>query len=120
MEEKISFSLSKEERIKKSAEYKRVFEYGKSLGGSTVALYFLLKEEGFSRAGFIASKRFSKKAVDRNRAKRLMKEVFRLNKHKLRPCDIVLIARKGIKNASYKDVERDFLKLAERAGLIIR
>ena len=118
MEEKINFSFLKEERIRKSVDYKKVFEYGKSLGGSTVALYFVLKEDGFPRAGFIASKRFSKKAVDRNRAKRLMREVFRLNKHKLYPCDIVLIAKKGIKDASFKDVETDFLKLAEKAGLL--
>ncbi|WP_456397981.1 ribonuclease P protein component [Desulfurobacterium sp.] len=118
MEKKVSFSLHKEERIKKSRDFKYVFESGKSLGGVTLALYFILKSNGKPRAGFIASKRFSKKAVDRNRAKRLMREVFRLNKHRLYPCDIVFIAKKGIKGASYFDVEKDFLKLACKAGIL--
>ncbi|WP_457570351.1 ribonuclease P protein component [Desulfurobacterium sp.] len=118
MEKKVTYSLSKEERIRKGHDFKYVFESGKSLGGATVALYFILKNSGQPRAGFIASKRFSKRAVDRNRAKRLMKEVFRLNKHKLYPCDIVFIARKGMKGASYFQVEEDFLKLARRAGIL--
>ncbi|OMH40553.1 ribonuclease P protein component [Desulfurobacterium indicum] len=118
MEKKVNFFLSKEDRIKKSRDFKYVFESGKSLGGVTLALYFILRNSGQPRAGFIASKRFSKRAVDRNRAKRLMKEVFRLNKHKLYPCDIVFIAKKGMKNASYSDVEKDFLKLARRAGIL--
>ncbi|WP_457568602.1 ribonuclease P protein component [Desulfurobacterium sp.] len=118
MEKKVSFTLAGDERIKKTRDFKSVFEAGKSLGGSTVALYFVMKNTGKPRAGFIASKRFSKRAVDRNRAKRLMREVFRLNKHKLVPCDIVFIARKGLKGASYKDVEKDFLDIALKAGIL--
>ncbi|WP_456438112.1 ribonuclease P protein component [Desulfurobacterium sp.] len=118
MEKKITFTFSSEERIRKSRDFKYVFESGKSLGGSTMALYFILKESGKPRAGFIASKRFSKRAVDRNRAKRLMREVFRLNKHRLLPCDIVFIAKKGMNGASYREVEEDFLKLASKAGIL--
>ncbi len=118
MEEKIRFTLRKKERLKKVKDFKRVFDHGKSLGGSTVAFYFCSNNLGFPRAGFIASKKVSKRAVDRNRAKRLMREVFRLNKHKLKPFDIIFIARKGILGKKYSDVERDFLKLAEKAGIL--
>jgi len=66
----------------------------------------------------IVSKKVCKKAVERNRAKRLMREVFRLNKHRLKPVDIVFIARKGIKGKKFQDVEKDFLKLAKKAGIL--
>ncbi len=118
MEEKISFSFKKGDKITKSYDFKDVFEKGKGLGASTVALYFILKESGNPRAGFIASKKISKKAVDRNRAKRLMREVFRLNRHKLVPCDIVFIARGRIKDAKYADVEKDFMFLVKKAGIL--
>ena len=47
-----------------------------------------------------------------------MREVFRLNKHRLKPVDIVFIARKGIKGKKFQDVEKDFLKLAKKAGIL--
>ncbi|RUM87636.1 MAG: ribonuclease P protein component [Thermovibrio sp.] len=118
MEEKIRFTFKKHERLKKDSEFKRVFDHGKSLGGSTVAFYFCPNELEFPRAGFIVSKKVSKKAVERNRAKRLMREVFRLNKHRLEPVDIVFIARKGIIGKSYREVEKDFLSLAKKAGIL--
>jgi len=118
VEEKVKLTFRPHERLKKQREFERVFAHGKSLGGSTVAFYFFPNDLGYPRAGFIASKKVSKRAVDRNRAKRLMREVFRLNKHRLKPVDIVFIARKGILGKKYQDVERDFLKLAEKAGIL--
>jgi len=118
VEEKVRFTLSKNERLRKDKEFKRVFDHGRSLGGLTVAFYFLENDLGYPRAGFIASKKVSKRAVDRNRAKRLMREVFRLNKHKLKPYDIIFIARKGILGKKYSEVEEDFLKLAVKAGIL--
>jgi len=118
VEEKVRFTFSKEERLRKEREFREVFDHGKSLGGSTVAFYFKPNQLGFPRAGFIVSKKVSKKAVERNRAKRLMREVFRLNKHKLKPYDLIFIARKGILGKKFQEVERDFLSLAKRAGIL--
>jgi len=118
VEEKVRFTFRPHERLRKNSDFKRVFDHGESLGGSSVAFYFCPNEVGHPRAGFIASKKISKRAVDRNRAKRLMREVFRLNKHRLKPVDIVFIARKGILGKKYQAVEKDFLKLAEKAGIL--
>lgn len=118
MEKKVRFTFSKEERLRKDREFREVFDHGRSLGGSTVAFYFLPNQVGFPRAGFIVSKKVSKRAVDRNRARRLMREVFRLNKHRLGPYDLIFIARKGILGRKFQDVERDFLRLARKAGIL--
>ncbi|MEO2083745.1 MAG: ribonuclease P protein component [Desulfurobacteriaceae bacterium] len=118
MEEKVRFTFKEHERLTKAKDFERVFKEGESLGGSAVAFYFVKNELSYPRAGFIASKKLSKRAVDRNRAKRLMREVFRLNKHRLKPYDLVFIARKGILQKKYSDVESDFLKLAKKAGIL--
>ena len=118
MEKKVRFTFRRHERLRKRSDFERVFSYGKSRGGSTVAFYFAPNSLGYPRAGFIVSKKVCKKAVERNRAKRLMREVFRLNKHRLRPVDIVFIARKGIRGRKFQDVERDFLSLAKKVGIL--
>ncbi|MBM4143341.1 MAG: ribonuclease P protein component [Lentisphaerae bacterium] len=74
---------------------------------------------GGARLGVVAAKRVFRRAVDRNRAKRLLREAFRLNRNALRrDVDVVLLARAAILEAGRAAVERDLLALAARARLL--
>jgi ribonuclease P protein component len=58
-------------------------------------------------------------AVTRSRARRLLREVFRLHQHDLaQPVDLVLVARPSIVGKPFPEVERDFLKTLRQNGLI--
>lgn len=58
-------------------------------------------------------------AVQRNRAKRRLREVFRLNRHCLRGnCDIVLMARGRLNQAPWGEVQSELIQLAGRAGIL--
>lgn len=70
------------------------------------------------RLGVVASRRSFRRAVDRGRAKRLLREAYRLNRQFLHgDLDVILLARPAILAAGIKDVEKDFLIVARRAGL---
>ena len=55
-------------------------------------------------------------AATRNRAKRLVREVFRRHRSALEPWDIVVNVRIGAAESRYAEIEREFLELVRRAA----
>jgi ribonuclease P protein component len=80
---------------------------------------WLRRGEGASlRLGVVASRRSFRRAVDRARAKRLLREAYRLNRDRLcGDCDVILVARRDILQAKRQDVEKDLLEAAGKAGI---
>lgn len=86
--------------------------------GCLAANWLPLPAGADSRLAVITSKRLGN-AVKRNRARRLLREVFRLHQHDLnQPLDIVLIARQSIADKKLAQVEEDFLTVLRRGGLV--
>ena len=83
-----TFSLGKEKRLKSRKAIEGVFKAGKSVSNPPFRIVYQFQEgEGqYLQAGFSAPARNFKKAVDRNRVKRLMKEAYRLNNLPLESC----------------------------------
>jgi ribonuclease P protein component len=117
-------SLSKSERLKKSEEFRRVF--GSPLkhgcqGAKLAALRNPMESNSLdklipTRLGVTLSKKFGN-AVERNHAKRQVREIFRLHKHRIQPgYDLVFLVYPG--DFGYQDRERQFLQLVARAGLL--
>lgn len=82
----MSNTFKKGERLKSRKLIKLLFEKGKRLKSFPIHLLYLEIDHDTDfpvQAGFSAPKRYHKKAVDRNRIKRLMREAFRLHKKNL-------------------------------------
>lgn len=70
-----------------------------------------------TRLGVVTSRSIGG-AVQRNRARRLLREAFRLNQHRIQqPTLLILVARASIARRRFAAVERDFLLCLSRAGL---
>ncbi len=109
--------FSKKERLRKEKEFQRVFKEGKKIWIEKVALLFFCSNSvGIRRLGIVVSKKIGK-AVKRNRAKRLIREVFRKNKEIFpEKSDIIIIPHPSIVKLKYNEVEEKFLKALKRFG----
>jgi ribonuclease P protein component len=102
-----------------SSRYPAVFAEKKSFYGQTLVIWVSVSPDAGRRAGVVVSKRTFRRAVDRNRAKRLMREAFRLSRHRLRPdVDVILIARGGIGGKRCQDVMADLERVCRRAKIL--
>jgi ribonuclease P protein component len=70
--------LPKDARLRKSAEFRAVYEGGRRFDGRLVTAFVLATPLEQHRLGITASRKMSRLAVKRNRAKRLLREAFRL------------------------------------------
>lgn len=98
------------------AQYNSVYRHGKVWANSLVVMKAVPNGLNLSRYGFSVTKKVGK-AVQRNRVKRLLREIVRLQS--LKPgWDIVLIARPAAVNADYNQLERTVTRLLARAQLL--
>src|SRR5213593_4528068 len=106
-------------RIKQGRDFSRVRLEGKRLvHGCLIANWRSLPAASPTRLGVITSGKIGG-AVVRNRARRLMREAFRLHQHQLaQPLDLVLVARPSITGKSFGAVEKDFLTTLGKARLL--
>ena len=99
------------------ARYKRIFDRGRSIKGRLLVAWHLESPDADRMAGVVVSKKSFHDAVDRNRAKRLMREAFRLLvKEGAMPekTEWIFIARSAIGKAKCGDVVEEMKRLRER------
>ena len=83
-----------------------------------LVLYARPNRLGVNRVGITTGKKLGH-AVVRNRARRRLREVYRLNEHLFKPgYDIVVVARHKCITADFQKLTRAYLSLAEKAGIL--
>ncbi len=97
-------SFQPKERIRKRQDYLRIYDQGKKIYTRSFTVITSSNQVGIPRLGTAVGKKVGN-AVKRNRIKRLLREFFRLNKNRFPESqDTVIIAKKGIKTLTYRDV----------------
>ncbi|MDI6774255.1 MAG: ribonuclease P protein component [Verrucomicrobiota bacterium] len=115
----VDCGLSREQRLLRSAVFRETFAQGNRRAGRFLVLWVRRAGDACLRLGVVASRRALPRAVDRARAKRLLREAYRLNRFRLEPgCDVVLVARRDILGAGRREVEKDLIETTRRAGIL--
>lgn len=108
------------ESLKKNVDFQKVYKNGTSHANRYLVMYVLKNEKKMNRLGISVSKKVGNSIV-RHRITRLIREVYRLNEeHFSRGFDIVVIARKSLRNCGYETVEKSFLQLGGHHCLIVK
>lgn len=119
---RVSHRFSKDERIRKKSDFIRVYSEGKRYVCPEFSAFYLIKKKDTeaenetipARLGMSVGRKFGC-SVDRNKIKRRIREVFRLNKHNLKKgCDIIIHPNILCK---YEALEKALLNFFVSAGL---
>ena len=114
-----SLRLPQSMRLKQRRDFTELKQQGQRLAAGCLIANWTASPSGSGpRLGVITSRKLGS-AVTRSRARRLLRETFRLHQHDLRqPVTMVLVARSSIRGKQRAEVERDFLLAMRRAKLL--
>jgi len=114
-----SRQFPKRERLQRNAQFRQVYAAGRRVEGRLAVLYALDTPAVARAVGVVTSRKIGG-AVARNRARRLLREAYRLNQHQLKDhVQLVFVARSAINGRRFAEVESAVLGLLQTAGCLL-
>ena len=112
MPTKVRETLPRAERVLRRPDFERAYETGARINGRFMTVFIAGNGGTVARLGIAATRKMGG-AVERNRAKRLARELFR--RHKLDDgLDVIIVPRREMVDAPFATLEADYLAALER------
>lgn len=111
--------LARINRLTRDKDFENVFRRGLSFDKKIIFLKITKNSLGLSRFGFVVSQKISKKAVQRNKIKRRMREIVRLKLKEIKPgFDVVITAKPDIMGKSYQEIRETMEQILQKSHLL--
>ncbi|WP_353094607.1 ribonuclease P protein component [Tissierella praeacuta] len=111
--------MNKVYRLRSNIEFRKVYSSGKNYWNRNLVLYMRKNSVGNTRVGYSITKKIGNSVV-RNKIRRRMKEIYRLNFDKIKGnYDLIFIPKKNVVDISYKELESAMLHILKLAGMLI-
>ena len=110
--------LAKINRLTKRKDFEALFKIGHSVYGQFLGLKYRQNQNASTKATVIVSKKVAKRAVERNRLKRQLRVLLRLNLVKFNGLDLAIIVLPGAELKNFAELEQEFNQLVKRLRLI--
>ena len=110
--------MKKSVTLKENHEFRRMYQKGASAVSGGMVVYCRKNRLGHNRLGVVSSVKIGN-AVVRNRSRRRLREVYRLNSGALKQgYDIVMVSRAKTATAPWNDLNESFLRLCKKLNLL--
>ncbi|QDP02841.1 ribonuclease P protein component [Thalassotalea sp. PS06] len=106
-----TYSFNRESRLLTPGQFQQVFDHPSRYGSSHFTILITTNKNDDNRLGMAIAKKRVKLAVQRNRIKRLVRESFRLNQHKLPAVDLVVMVKSGIDQLENEEINQQLEKI---------
>jgi len=112
------FGIPKKEHLTLQNEISLIIKKGKRISGKYLRLFFLKNKKPYSQFAVIINKKYGR-SVYRNKAKRHIREIYRLHKNQFRPgYAMVFYIKNEFKNIKFNKKEELVLQMMEKAELL--
>lgn len=112
--------MLKKDILRRKDDFSAVYKKGRSVGERYIVLFYKKNGLPYNRIAFLASKKVGN-SVERNRARRLIRENYRFLKDDIRTgYDIIFIARNTINGRKFSDVKKSMVGALLKSKLLKR
>ena len=112
--------LNKNNRLTCRHDFERVFKTGQGMFCEIMGIKTAPNQLNVSRFGIVVSAKISKKAVERNKIRRRIREVIKKHLPDIKSgYDIVIIARQKILNKKFQEIEKNIISGFKKLNLLI-
>jgi ribonuclease P protein component len=111
--------LAPKYRLTKEKDFKKINALGRSFFSPGLKLKYLANNQELSRFALVVSTKISKRATQRNRLKRQLREIIRLNQERVKAgYDIIISTKSPVLSKDYQELEKNVLVSLAKAGLL--